>query len=39
MKYKLIMNELAINKEPWMIIDMNELHLSCESDVHDIWMF
>jgi hypothetical protein len=38
MKYKLIMNELAINKESWMNICMNELHLSYESDVRDIWM-
>lgn len=33
------MNELVINKESWMNIHMDELHLSCDNDVHDIWMF
>jgi hypothetical protein len=32
------MNELRINYELWMSIHMNELHLSCENDIHDINM-
>jgi hypothetical protein len=36
MNYKLIKIELKINYESRMNIHMNELHLSCKSDIHNI---
>ncbi len=35
MNWELIKNELRVSYETWMNIHMNELHLSCENDVHD----
>jgi len=36
MNYNIIINELRNNYESHINIHMNELHLSCKSDVHNI---
>jgi len=38
MNQNLIKKKLRVNYELWMNIHMNELHLSCESDIHNIDM-